>query len=488
MAIKVRALAEGVDQFIGIDRHKRRSQLLIKDREGRVVKRGNIATGPVSWEEAMTRVLIVDDDEAIRNLFGQVLGDDGFDCALAADAAEARKWLKKQDFELIISDIMMPGESGLDFIKYVLAEHPDSATLMITVVDDPSIPESLFELGLYGYLTKPLHVKNVLLRVSNALHRRRLEIDNRAHREIMERLVSERTAALHRSNQQLEQALNRLKETQAQMIQSEKMASVGQLAAGIAHEINNPTGFVSSNLATLSEYQSDITTLIQEYRKLIAGLKDVPDTEQRDTSVQEKIDHIRSLEAEADIDFILGDFQGLIEESHEGTARITRIVADLKHLAHPGEDKLGTADINKSLDSTLNVVRNEIMYKATVSKQYGDLPIVNCYPQQLNQVFTNLLVNAGQAIKDKGEIKIVTQVVDECVEIKISDTGMGIPEENLPKLFDPFFTTKELGKRTGLGLNIAYDIINKHNGSIQVESKVGKGTVFTIRIPVEFSR
>jgi signal transduction histidine kinase len=159
-------------------------------------------------------------------------------------------------------------------------------------------------------------------------------------------------------------------------------------------------------------------------------------------------------------------------------------VINLKDFAHPGEQKLKYADINKNMESTLNVVWNELKCKARVVKEYGDLPEVRCYPQQLNQVFVNLLVNAAQVIEKEGEIRIATRALDGKVEIKISDTGKGIPEENLSKIFDPFFTTKEVGKGTGLGLNVAYNIIEKHKGTIDVESTVGKGATFTIRLPL----
>jgi signal transduction histidine kinase len=191
-----------------------------------------------------------------------------------------------------------------------------------------------------------------------------------------------------------------------------------------------------------------------------------------------------ALEDEIDMDFILGDMKSLIEESREGTERIKKIVLDLKDFAHPGEDKLQSADINQCLESTLNVVWNEIKYKATVTKAYGDLPIIQCHPHQLNQVFMNLLVNAGQAIEKKGKIKIATRADNGYVEIEINDTGAGIPKENLSKIFDPFFTTKQVGKGTGLGLNVSYNIIKEHKGTLYVTSTVGKGTTFTIRIPV----
>ena len=271
---------------------------------------------------------------------------------------------------------------------------------------------------------------------------------------------------------------------QAQILQSEKMASIGQLASGVAHEINNPTGFVSSNLNTLSDYQNDIFSLIKEYKKLIADLKEAMATAEYPGSIPEQMKQIVALESKVDINYILDDIPNLIKESQEGTERIKRIVMDLKDFAHPGEQKLKYANINKNFDSTLNIVWNELKYKTTVTKDYGELPKVQCYPQQMKQVFMNLLLNAAQAVEKKGEIRIVTRAVDGQVEIAISDTGSGITKENLSKIFDPFFTTKDVGKGTGLGLNIAYNIIQRHKGTIEAHSEVGKGTTFTIRIPV----
>lgn len=286
-------------------------------------------------------------------------------------------------------------------------------------------------------------------------------------------------------NEELQNTLEILKTTQSQILLSEKMASVGQIAAGVAHEINNPVGFVSSNLRTLSDYQNDINKLIEYYKQLITNLKDA--AKDLPLPIEKKIDQIATLEKEIDIDFILDDVMNLVEECKDGTERIKNIVLDLKDFAHPGEDKLKFTDINKGIKSTLNVVRNELKYKAVVIKSYGDLPLVECYPQQFNQVIMNILVNAAQAIEKQGEIKIETRALDEKVEIKISDTGSGIPKENFSKIFDPFFTTKDVGKGTGLGMNIAYNIIKKHKGTIELDSTVGVGTTFTIRIPVRLT-
>lgn len=301
----------------------------------------------------------------------------------------------------------------------------------------------------------------------------RLEASERKYRQLAESLEIE-----------VEKKTREIQETQAHLMQQEKMASIGHLAAGVAHEINNPMGFVSSNLNSLKDYEKDIRSLIGQYRSFLAALKD--DVAQKDRAdIIEGIEHINKFESEIDIDLILEDVPNLIKESLEGAGRIKKIVIDLKDFAHPGEDELKFTDINKSLDSTLNVVWNELKYKATVTREYGDLPLVKCYPQNLNQVFMNILVNASQAIDEKGEIKIATRNEDEQVRITISDTGPGIAEENLSKIFDPFFTTKDVGKGTGLGLNVAYNTIKKHHGTIEVESAVGSGTTFSILLPAD---
>ncbi len=315
---------------------------------------------------------------------------------------------------------------------------------------------------------------------------RDITIDNKNAEKIsnLNKELNDAILQVKSKNDELEETLLKLKKTQDRILQLEKMASIGQLAAGIAHEINNPTGFVSSNLKTLAGYQEDLSGLIIKYRELLAMLNNVYIHNEATSEVSELIDKIINYEEEIDLDYILGDIKNLINESKDGASRINKIVQNLKDFAYPGEDKLELADINRNIESTLNIVWNEIKYKATVTKEFEELPKIECYPHQLNQVFMNILVNAAQAIEKNGEIKIVTRKVNNIINISISDNGSGIPEENINRIFDLFFTTKETGKGTGLGLNVAYNIIQKHKGEIKVSSEPGKGTTFSISIPV----
>ena len=265
-----------------------------------------------------------------------------------------------------------------------------------------------------------------------------------------------------------------------QLTQTDKLASIGQLAAGIAHEINNPVGYVTSNLNSLDEYLADIRKLIDMEQTLIKDLKEtnLPD---HLANMTEKInDYAR----EIDVDFLQEDMEELITDCIDGLDRIKKIVIDLKDFAHPGKKDIEQVDVNACLETTLNVAANELKYKTTVHKDLGDLPLIQGIPQQLNQVFLNILVNAAQAIETKGEIKIKTRLKDNNVCLTISDTGCGIDPQHISKIFDPFFTTKEVGKGTGLGMNIAYNIIQQHAGSITVDSKIGQGTTFTVTLPV----
>ena len=683
----------------------------------------------------MPEILIVDDEPQILRLLSQTLEKNGHACYSAENAQQARTLLGQQSFDLLVTDIQMPGESGLDLVRFVQSEFPELAVVIVSVIDDPETARRVMDAGAYGYIVKPFERNQVLITVGNALHRRELETEARFLRENLENAVQQRTIRLtelveelkktkmeithsarflndqllfkqtlldaipnpifykdtqgrylgcndsfenlfgvskeaivgknpfdialpepaelyHRTDCQVLETSEKVtfetiitdkqglrhdlvvtkaaftnsdgqiagiigamvditlrKETEErlktseekirqtldnigigvslisrdmtilemnrqmynwfpnivvdqkpicfesfhtpakecpcdgcptlkaltngetfeaniethtpegtcvyrivstplrdirgsvvaaiemveditarqgmerELLQAQKLASIGQLAAGVAHEINNPVGFVSSNLTTLGGYHDDLNQLIRHYRALKDAVANLEDTSLT-RPIKAMAGQIEIMENDIDVDFLQTDAAELLDECREGTERIKKIVEDLKHFAHPGQDKIQDTDINRELESTLNVVNNELKYKATVTRAFGELPIISANPQQLNQVFVNLLVNAAQAIEKAGEIRIETRHVDDAVEIRISDTGCGIPEGHLAKVFDPFFTTKDVGKGTGLGLNIAFNIIKKHRGEMLVESRVGQGTTFIIKLPV----
>ncbi len=283
-----------------------------------------------------------------------------------------------------------------------------------------------------------------------------------------------RQQELQRRHAQLRQTLIRLAGTQEQLVQSEKMASIGQLAAGVAHEINNPIGYVHSNLGSLQEYLHSLFALIEMYERALRA----PDPK----SMLPEIDDMR---ARFDIDFISNDLPQLMAESREGIERVTQIVRSLKDFSYSGrDDSWKLADLHHGLDSTINIIWNELKYKVTLEKHYGKLPLVQCRPSELNQVFMNILLNAGHAIEERGRITVTTGAESDAVWIEIADTGSGMPENILQSIFDPFFTTKPVGSGTGLGLSISYGIVKKHNGRIDVSSTPGEGSTFRITLPV----
>ncbi|MDA3904362.1 MAG: PAS domain S-box protein [Desulfuromusa sp.] len=262
-----------------------------------------------------------------------------------------------------------------------------------------------------------------------------------------------------------------LKSTQSQMLQREKMASIGQLAAGMAHEINNPIGFVASNLRSLDKYLKKLTGYLEI---LESNLKQqIPETWEKIKPERKKLK----------IDFLLEDCDDLIAESLDGSERVRVIVQNLKTFSRVDQAEEQLANLNGCLESTIAIVWNEVKYKAKLEKDLAELPDIHCNPQELTQVFTNILVNGAQAIEKDGLIKIRSWLDDESVFISIQDNGSGISEENREKIFEPFFTTKSVGEGTGLGMSISYEIVKKHGGDILIDSELGKGTTFTIRVP-----
>ena len=295
--------------------------------------------------------------------------------------------------------------------------------------------------------------------------------NHKMHVERANRIVELSTlnATMQRMNEMLE-------ETQDQLVQSEKMASIGQIAAGVAHEINNPIGFVLSNLGTLDSYLTSLFGLLDAYIETEAPTS---------ASQQASLRRARALRESVNFDFLRGDIVALLAESRDGIMRVKHIVQDLKDFSRGGTDEVWeVVNLHDALDRTLNIVRNEIKYKARIETHYGSLPDVECLPSRLHQVFLNLIVNAGHAIEANGTITISTGTSGSEIWIRFEDTGCGIPKQHLNRIFEPFFTTKPVGQGTGLGLSVSYSIVQRHGGSIDVESEVGRGSRFTIHLPL----
>src|SRR5574340_1019983 len=285
----------------------------------------------------------------------------------------------------------------------------------------------------------------------------------------------QRIEELSSANAEIQSINRKLNQAQHQLLQAEKMASIGQLAAGVAHEINNPIGYVNSNLGSLGTYIVDLLRVVDGYAEV----------ERRHDVAAALFEEVRRMRKEADLDFLREDIDALMVETREGVARVHKIVQDLRDFSRAGsEDEWQWADLHRGLDSTLNIVNNEIKYKAQVVKEYGSLPEIECLPSQLNQGFLNLLVNAAQAIAGKGVITVRTGVGEDNVWVDIADTGHGIPAQHLQRVFEPFFTTKPVGQGTGLGLSLSYSIVRKHGGNIEVTSEPGRGTSFRVTLPI----
>ena len=266
----------------------------------------------------------------------------------------------------------------------------------------------------------------------------------------------------------------RLEEAQLQLVQSEKLASIGQIAAGVAHEMNTPLGFVSSNFGSLQSYANELFGLVETLHQALQPGATPTQREEAEARY-----------AKSDIAYMREDLPALLTETRDGLERVQGIVRDLRDFSRVGERQWQLADLRRGLDSTLNILRNQLKHKVEVVRDYAEIPLIWCIPSQLNQVFLNLLSNAAQAIADHGRITISTAVEGEQIVIRIADTGCGIPPEHLRRIFDPFFTTKPTGKGTGLGLSLSLDIVRKHHGDISATSAPGEGSVFTVTLPAQ---
>ena len=286
----------------------------------------------------------------------------------------------------------------------------------------------------------------------------------------LEDKVRVRTEQLRVTNEELRGAYRDLQATQLQLIQREKMASVGQLVAGVAHELNNPIGFISSNVATLTDFVRRLRSMLETYQEADLGAADR--------------DRIEARRGELQVDYALKYLDSMLAGIREGADRTRKIVGDLRVFARTPDDVWQAADLHEDLESSLTLLNHLVKDRITVVRNYGEVGAVECVRSQIDQVFLNILANAAQAIAGSGTITIETRAEGDTAVIRIADTGPGIPAGVIGRIFDPFFTTKPVGEGTGLGLSISYEIVTKHRGEIRAESPAGGGAVFTIRLPM----
>jgi len=407
------------------------------------------------------RILIVDDEESVVNLFAAYLGET-YSCETAANAQEALELLAREPFALVVTDMQMPGLSGVELLRRITEHYKDTAVIIVSGIARTQRVMDAIRVGASDYLIKPCDLDVLTISVERALERRMLLRTARRYKQDLE----------HR-NAELARQKRDMVGLQAQVLQAEKMASLGQLAAGVAHELNNPAGFIYSNIDLLKGYIERLEICLSSYDKLVLPA--------------EATALIGAIKKENDYDNIVADLDSILSDCYVGAERIRDVVQNLRLFSRLDEAAVKRVDLNEGIEATVRLLSG--YYKSgriSLVRDYGEIPQVNCYAAQLNQVWMNLLVNAAQALETtEGEVRITTRCEDRTVLVSVSDTGPGISAEQLNKIFDPFFTTKPVGEGTGLGLSISHGIVERHGGKIEVESAPDSGTVFTVFLPVD---
>jgi signal transduction histidine kinase len=457
------------------------------------------------------RILLIDDTPSIHEDFRKILTPtsaqhaelDEMEAALFGSEAKSTNLLFELDsayggqeglgrliqalqenrpYALAFVDMRMPeGWDGAQTIEHLWQKDPLLQVVVCTAYSDYSWDELLERLHAHDrllILKKPFdnievqQMANTLLTKWEMTERASIQMSH------LEHLVDQRTAQFKQASEALQREIDERKQLESQLVQSEKLASLGQLAAGVAHEINNPIGFISSNLGALDGYFKQLQDMLDAYREAENAI-----------GSSEVIEQLGKLRERVELDFLREDIPLLIKESKEGIGRVGQIVKDLKDFSRvDSNQEWQWANLQQGIESTLNIVANELKYKADVVKEFQQLPDIECLPSQINQVIMNLIVNASQAMgPERGTITLRTGLEGETVSIEVADTGIGIEPDNLQKIFDPFYTTKPVGQGTGLGLSLSYGIVKKHQGDISVRSEVGVGSTFRVELPVRQS-
>ena len=453
--------------------------------------------------ERFWKVMLVDDAEdihAVLRLTLEAMVVEGLPLRLidAYSAAEAEGMLASHpDTALILLDVVREtDDAGLTLVRHVRQQLANRMVRIVLLtgqpgyrlqrdviaryeIDDYRLKSDLSADKLFTCVYSELRTYQALQNLEKKRPFVKLASDLQQANRQLQVEIAERQHAQEVANLQVQDLIvlnKKLEDAQNQLLQSEKLASIGLLASGVAHEINNPIGFVNSNLGTLKGHAEELLTIIRAYEAAEAdGVNDAPG----------RFAVVRALKESLELDYLKEDVVSLLTESQEGLARVRKIIQSLKDFSRiETTETWHFDDIRQGLESTLSVVWNELKYKCEVRKEYAELPPVECVLSHLNQVFMNLLVNAAHAIKERGVLSIRTGCKGDEVWVEIADTGEGISPENLPHLFEPFFTTKPVGQGTGLGLSLSYGIVEKHHGRIEVDSTLGQGSTFRVWLPV----
>jgi len=429
-------------------------------------------------ESSTPTLLIVDDTPHNIGLLVDYLEEHGYRVVIAQDGEEALQRAQFAQPDLILLDVMMPGIDGFETCRRLkgIDSMREIPVIFMTALTYTTDKVTAFSVGGVDYVTKPFQIEEVLARIKTHLALRTMQKQLAAQNLQLQQEIDERQRAeqsLRDTVEQLQASHRRLEELHQQLLQAEKMASIGQLAAGVAHEINNPIAFVYSNLAMLKQYVDGLLELVSVYERAEGALG----------GEAALLDEIRRTKERLDLAFVRDDLENLVAESLDGVQRVRRIVQYLRDFSHAGETERQVVNLHRGIDSALGVAAAEITNKAQVIKEYGHVPDIECMAAQLNQVFLNLLMNAAEAIERDGVITIRTGSDDKWVWVEVEDNGRGIRQEDQGRIFEPFFTTKPVGQGTGLGLALSYGVVNQHGGTIEVSSTPGKGSVFRVRLP-----
>lgn len=432
-------------------------------------------------KEPMIKLLIADDSSFSRNKVKKSVHeiDEDIQVFEASDGSEALNVLQENKIDILILDIVMPGMTGIELLETMRKDLSFRSTfvLMFTSMTDRSKLLECFELGALDYIQKPLEELEFKARMKAVLRNKMIERKSIHYLE-----------TLRRQNGELKNLNQALVETKAKMVHQEKLAGIGQLAAGVAHEINNPLGYLMSNFESLQTYLMKYKALLDAYDALDREI-----VTKEDHGDYKAFQQIQTLKGKEPYAFIREDIEEIVKDGIEGLGRIKCIVQGLRDFSRvDATQEFEPYSLNKGIEDTLKIMRNEFKGTTEICFEKGEIPLIDAVGGEINQVLLNLLMNANDAIKEKfseiqmGKIEIETTFFESGIGVVIRDNGIGIPSKKLSQIFNPFFTTKSVGAGTGLGLSIAYDVIHaKHHGTIDVESKEGVGTTFQFTLPVK---